>query len=163
MAPRKAKLFWAALTVGYGDEQRAMYSVTDLVVDAYNPQMKSRGTSRSVLPGYLLVKLRRGQHLGEVSRAKHVTGYLGEVDRADVEWIRSLENSAGYVEPDKVASPPTFAFGDRVMALSGVAKHCAGEYRGLDRTNYDDARILFRVLGREVRVSVPRRDLVLSA
>ena len=110
--------------------------------------------------GYILARIdRRATVLGELARAKGVKGDpLGRVQDHEIEHLRSLEDNLGYVslEGDE---PPAFAFGESVLALSGMFKDQTGEYRGLDWDNPRRARVAFEILSRVQEISVPRFDL----
>lgn len=171
MSPRRQQhRIWIVLPTEYKSEGVAARSLKPLVLETYNPlwreRPKTRGrqhATRKILPvlmGYILARIdRRATVLGELARAKGVKGDpLGRVQDHEIEHLRSLEDNLGYVslEGDE---PPAFAFGESVLALSGMFKDQTGEYRGLDWDNPRRARVAFEILSRVQEISVPRFDL----
>jgi hypothetical protein len=160
-----ARYTWTALQTDYQSEGLAARSLRSVVTEAYNPlfRERSRGGVRRVLPvlqGYILARLDRrvSSMLGEAARAKGVKRIVGEVRVEEIEWLRSLEGSDGYVVLEG-EEPPAFAFGESVLALSGAFREQTGEYRGVDQSNPRRANIAFEILSRVIVSSVPRYDL----
>lgn len=161
------QIIWTALKTEHKSEGLAARSIVgiDGVREGYNPLYRERARRgvRRILPvltGYLLARVdqRRANVLGEVARAKGVTGMLGRVRDEDVARLRGLEGSDGYVSLEG-EEPPAFAFGESALLLSGMFRDQVGEYRGVDPDNERRAKIAMEILGCIKITSVPRYDL----
>ena len=166
---RPPSRYWAVAQTKSASSGEAIRRLSDQGFETYHPKFREppvRGVRaiKPLFPGYLFVHVSR-EHWKPVHYTRDVRNVFmsgehpAKVRDIEIERLRSLENSQGYVEPD-FAKPGTFKRGQSVVATRGIFKDQYGTYRGLADTRSDHrVRVLFTLMGREMVYELSAFDL----
>lgn len=160
----RTQKFWAVVATKFQQEQRAAHHIERQGHEFYAPMTKvlaRTGERRERLfPGYIFVLVDPGywRHLSStrgVHRLYTQNEIPSRVPDAEINYFKELEDRDGFV-----VLPSPVGTGSDVTIQSGPHAGLRGIVSGMDPQFR--CRILSRLLGREVEVTVDRRALALS-
>lgn len=119
-----------------------------------------RNLVEALFPGYLFARFNYAEQARHVLSTHGVTGVvsIGEQPRTvDDSIIEFLRQQVAVAEPGD--GPPAIAEGDWVRIVEGAFRNTEGRVVAFD-PDTDRVRLLLRVLGREVQISLDRSTVV---
>lgn len=166
---KQRRNWWTVLSTkslsGAEASRRIIQQGFELYLPLYRePPRKRVRRVAPLFPGYLFVRVGRDNWKPLAStrdvRKIFMCGDLpASIADAEIEQLRSLENSHGFIEPD-FAQPPGFVAGESVQATSGFFRDKFGKYVGLvDQSGARRVRVMFEMLGSQYVHEISAFDL----
>jgi transcriptional antiterminator RfaH len=168
-----ARFGWFCLRTQPRREQAAALNLRQRVgVEVFAPRIRVRNRSRTgamtalaeaLFPGYVFARFSYPHQLRYVVSTQGVTGLVRCGSEAPavadgvIDFLRAQVRLAGTSAP-----APLFEAGDWVKIVAGCFRNVEGRVLSFD-SKTERARLLLSLLGREVQVSVPARQLAGTA